>query len=118
MLDYKIFHIPLDLSVFSVARRDTLLDARRRVGHLHYFTKETAIETIRYCGYEIIDTDFTARAVELDSSRLRTNLMKLPRALLSKVSPDLAARISGRLVADGAGQVDLSANSCRLGMQP
>jgi len=93
--DYKVFHIPLDLSVFSVARSDTLLDARRRVGHLHYFTKETAIETIRYCGYEIIDTDFTARAVELDSSRLRTNLMKLPRALLSKISPDLAARILG-----------------------
>jgi hypothetical protein len=93
--DYKIFHIPLDLSAQAVARGEPLLDARRRVGHLHYFTKETALETIRYCGYEVIDTKFTARAIDLPYRELRTNLMRLPRILLSKIAPDLAARVLG-----------------------
>jgi hypothetical protein len=95
LADYKIFHIPLDLSVQTVARSEPLLDARRRVGHLHFFTKETAIETIRYCGYEVIDTKLTARAIDLPYRGLQTNLMRLPRILLSKVAPDLAARVLG-----------------------
>jgi hypothetical protein len=93
--DYKIFHVPLDLSVQTVARSGPLLDARRRVGHLHYFTKETALETIRYCGYEVIDTKLTARAIDLPYRGLRTNLMRLPRVLVSKFAPDLAARFLG-----------------------
>jgi len=35
--NYKIFHIPLDLTVSSILR-NTLLEPRRTVGHLHYFT--------------------------------------------------------------------------------
>ncbi|WP_081851142.1 bifunctional 2-polyprenyl-6-hydroxyphenol methylase/3-demethylubiquinol 3-O-methyltransferase UbiG [Bradyrhizobium sp. URHD0069] len=93
--DYKIFHIPLDLSVQAVARVDALPEARRRVGHLHYFTKETALETIRYCGYEVIDANFTALAIEPPNRGLRANLMKIPRILLSKVAPDFAARVLG-----------------------
>jgi SAM-dependent methyltransferase len=93
--DYKIFHIPLDLSVQAVARGDALLEARRRVGHLHYFTKETALETLRYCGYEVIDANLTARAIDLPNRTLRANLMKIPRVLLSKVAPDFAARVLG-----------------------
>jgi SAM-dependent methyltransferase len=93
--DYKIFHIPLDLSVQAVVRGDALLEARRRVGHLHYFTKETALETIRYCGYEVIDANFTALAIDLPNRGLRANLMKIPRVLLSQVAPDFAARVLG-----------------------
>ena len=65
------------------------------MGHLHYFTKETALETIRYCGYEVIDFNFTARAIDLPNRGLRTNLMRIPRILLSKVAPDFAARVLG-----------------------
>src|SRR3954453_9156337 len=85
LAEYTIFHIPLDLSVQTVARSEPLLDARRRVGHLHYFTKETALETIRYCGYELIDTKLTARAIDLPYHSLRTGLMRIPRMLLSKL---------------------------------
>jgi hypothetical protein len=93
--DYKIFHIPLDLSVQSVFRDRALLRARESVGHLHYFTKQTAIETLRYSGYEIIDSNLTALATELPNRGLRTNLMNIPRSLLSRISPDLAARVLG-----------------------
>ncbi|MGB8398668.1 class I SAM-dependent methyltransferase [Bradyrhizobium sp.] len=92
---YKVFHIPLDLSVQSVFRSQALLDARKSVGHLHYFTKQTAIETVRYAGYEIIDHHLTAMAMELPNRGLRANLMNVPRWLLSRLSPDLAARLLG-----------------------
>lgn len=93
--DHKIFHIPLDLSVQSVFRERGLLHARESVGHLHYFTKQTAIETIKYAGYEIIDYNLTAMAMELPDRGTRANLMKIPRWLLSRISPDLAARVLG-----------------------
>jgi hypothetical protein len=93
--DYKIFHIPLDLSVQAVVRSDALLEARRRVGHLHYFTKETALETVRYCGYEVIDSNLTALALDLPNRGMRANLMKIPRVLLSQIAPDFAARVLG-----------------------
>jgi SAM-dependent methyltransferase len=95
LADYKIFHIPLDLSVLAVARTDTLLNVRRKVGHLHYFTKATALETLRYCGYEIVDANLTARAIDLPNLELRTSLMRIPRVLLSKFAPDFAARVLG-----------------------
>jgi Methyltransferase domain len=93
--DYKVFHIPLDLSVQSVFRDRALLGARESVGHLHYFTKQTAIETLKYSGYEIIDYNLTAMAMELPNRGLRANLMKIPRSLLSRISTDLAARVLG-----------------------
>ena len=50
-----IFHIPLDISISSVLRSQPILNGRKTVGHLHYFTKETALATLEDAGYEIID---------------------------------------------------------------
>jgi SAM-dependent methyltransferase len=92
---YKIFHIPLDLSVQSVLRARPILKLRRDVGHLHYFTKETAIETLRYAGYDIVDYAFTATAVDLPDRGWKADLMRLPRRALFALSPDWAARLLG-----------------------
>ena len=43
---YKIFHIPLDISVLSVLR-DSMMSARQISGHLHYFTPATALATLK-----------------------------------------------------------------------
>lgn len=56
----KIFHIPLDLSIRSVTKVTPILAARASVGHLHYFNKETALLTLDYCGYEILDWFYTS----------------------------------------------------------
>ena len=92
---YKIFHIPLDLSVQSVLRMSPILKLRREVGHLHYFTKETALKTLEHAGYDVVDHFFTATAVELPNRGWKANLMKLPRRLLFALSPDWAARLFG-----------------------
>lgn len=92
---HKIFHIPLDLSVQSVLRASPILKLRRDVGHLHYFTKETALKTLEHAGYEIVDHVYTATAVELPDRGWKANLMKLPRRALFALSPDWAARLFG-----------------------
>ncbi len=92
--EYKIFHIPLDISVLSVIRAQMMV-AREGVGHLHYFSKETAIATLKDCGYEIIDSFYTTAFNDIPAKKLRTQLARIPRKLLYGVSHDWGARLLG-----------------------
>lgn len=92
---YKILHIPLDLSVQTIIRSQALLKVRESYGHLHYFSKESALQVVQDVGYEIIDYCYTARAIDLPSDELNRNLLKWPRRLLCAVHPVLAARLLG-----------------------
>jgi SAM-dependent methyltransferase len=47
-----IFHIPLELNC-EFLLRNALIQNRSAYGHLHHFTRETAFEHLRDCGYEI-----------------------------------------------------------------
>ncbi len=64
---YKIFHIPLDLSVQTVFRQNALLKRRNLYAHMHYFTKETALQTLRDTDYEVLDYFYTPRSIEFGS---------------------------------------------------
>jgi hypothetical protein len=90
----KIFHIPLDLSVNWVLRPGPLLYSRQTVGHLHYFTKDTALATLRDTGYEIVDWFYTPSAVFHPGGTL-SRLMRLPRTVFFVINRDWAARILG-----------------------
>ena len=94
--DYKIYHIPLDIHVSSVLR-GSLVRGRYSIGHLHYFTAETALATIKGTGHEIVDYFYTDGALGLfkhHPTMMRT-LANGPRWLLSRVSVPLAARLLG-----------------------
>ena len=92
---YIIFHIPLDLSVQTVLRSSPILQSRTSVGHIHYFTKETALETLRDTGYEIVDCFYTGGSLELPNRGWKANLLKVPRKLAFAVNKDLAVRVLG-----------------------
>lgn len=92
---YCVFHIPLDMSVLSVLRTQAILKARSQVGHLHYFSKETALCTLEDCGYKIIDKFYTAGALELKPKSFKTSLAKLPRYLFHKVNSDFSVSLLG-----------------------
>lgn len=92
---HTIFHIPLDLSVFSLARGDKLMSLRRSVGHIHYYSKETALALLRDAGYKVIDHFYTSGATELQHLGWKTQLMSVPRNVLYGINPDLAARWLG-----------------------
>jgi SAM-dependent methyltransferase len=91
---YKLFHIPLDLSVQAVARRKGLLRRRDDHAHLHYFTKETALRTLTDVGYELIDHFYTPRCIEL-GDRLVQKIVRTPRKACYAIAPDLTVRFLG-----------------------
>lgn len=93
--EYKIFHIPLDLSVQNVFRSSPIIELRRTVGHIHYFTKETALETLKDTGYEIVDYFYTGGSLELPNRRWGAKLLKIPRKLAFSINKDLAVRVLG-----------------------
>ena len=91
-----IFHIPLDMSVQLLIRSHRLLFLREQVGHLHYFTKDTAVATLQDAGYKVKDIVFTAGILELQRNEgVGTKLLRLPRKFLSAISPSAAAKILG-----------------------
>lgn len=92
---YKVFHIPLDLSVQTVFRSSPILKSRAHVGHIHYFTKETALATLKDTGYEIVDYFYTNGSLELPNRGWKSNLLKLPRKLFFSINPDLTVRVFG-----------------------
>lgn len=91
---YKIFHIPLAISVQSVLRVTPITNSRARDGHLHYFTKETALAALRDAGYSVVDEFYTP--VRLDRyDTLRSKLIKLPTWVLFKLCSDFSVRALG-----------------------
>jgi cyclopropane fatty-acyl-phospholipid synthase-like methyltransferase len=89
-----LFHFPLDLSVQTVLRRQALLKRRRIHAHLHYFSKETALQTLCDVGYEIVDYAYGARSNELRTEPLQ-RLLRVPRGLLFALDRDSAQRLLG-----------------------
>ena len=94
--EYKVYHIPLDIHVSSVVR-NTLTRARFSVGHLHYFTADTALATLKDTGHEIVDYFYTCGSfgVFWQHPSMKTAIANGPRWLFSKFSISLAARLFG-----------------------
>ncbi|MER8507353.1 methyltransferase domain-containing protein [Mesorhizobium sp. M0199] len=93
---YHVFHIPLDLHVQGLVRR-AYMHARQKVGHLHYFTRETALATLEDTGYTVVDWHFTDVAGEANVSTrpLRTKLLNPVRKLIGSVAPATSALLLG-----------------------
>ncbi len=90
-----VFHIPLDLSSSGVARKGPLLNVRRRVGHLNYYTKDLALEILTDCGYKIIDWRYTGASLNSPNRSWRTRLASVPRRLFYSINKDAGVRLLG-----------------------
>jgi hypothetical protein len=93
--EYKIYHIPLDLHVSSVWK-NTFMNSRQKVGHLHYFTADSALATLRDTGHEIVDYFYPNWSAGLYAQpSLQRSIVNLPRSIISKFSIPTAARLLG-----------------------
>jgi hypothetical protein len=107
---YKILQLPLDISVSTILRNE-LIDYRHATGHLHFFTKDIALEILRDNGYEVLDYFYALPPLDTNSwseakkhptmlSRKlirvgKRGLQRLPGNLLYTINQDLAVRIFG-----------------------
>jgi SAM-dependent methyltransferase len=88
-----IFHIPLDVSVQTVLRGSPFTRARESLGHLHYFSRDTALATLHDTGYATADEELTQPGIDLWGGKSR--LARLPRKAVFRLNPRLAARVMG-----------------------
>ncbi len=91
---FKIFHIPLDLSLLGLMR-GVPEAARESVGHLHYFNKRIALRVLEDCGYRVVDHFYTCGAIELPPRSWRVALAKYPRKTIFSMNQDIAATLFG-----------------------
>jgi hypothetical protein len=91
-----LFHIPLDINVQTVLRATPLKVVREDLGHLHYFTKDTALRTLETAGYAIRDWFYGPGMLEgPPRKRLRARIAYLPRKIALSLNADLAVRVLG-----------------------
>lgn len=90
-----IFHFPLDLSAFSIIREKPILEARRKVGHIHYFTKNLALSLLIESNFEIVDWWYSGAALNAPKRNWRTVLASFPRRIAYAINKDLGVRALG-----------------------
>jgi cyclopropane fatty-acyl-phospholipid synthase-like methyltransferase len=90
---YKLFHIPLDLSAKSVTRNE-LMKKRKTVGHLHYFSRHTALAALQETGHEVIDFFYTC-TMDLPRKSIKSVVFKYINKSLFKLSKESAVRLLG-----------------------
>jgi hypothetical protein len=90
-----VFHIPLEMHVSAVLR-ERQLQARQQVGHLHYFSRATALATLEDTGYRVVKAEYTNLSQEThEGRRSLTTIANLARAAAQAISTDLAAKLLG-----------------------
>lgn len=89
----KMFHVPLDVTAQG-AVRNSLSRGWDDVGHIHGFTKDTALKALQHCGYEVIDSFYTSRS-EMPNQTWALRAANIPRRVAFAIQPDLAVRVLG-----------------------
>jgi hypothetical protein len=92
--DYIVFHIPLEMNVSSVLR-DAMLVSRALVGHLHFFSKKTALIMLEDCGYQILDYIYTPSFKELPKRTFKSWLALIPRKICYFINQDICIKLFG-----------------------
>jgi ubiquinone/menaquinone biosynthesis C-methylase UbiE len=89
--DLKIFSFSLDISAVNVVRKGALLRQRVNHSHLHQFSKDTALEALKYTGYQVLDAFYPAPMAPTASAKV-ANLIRKTAFLFGE---DFAVRIFG-----------------------
>ena len=89
-----IFHIPLDLSCRTILKPHVMLQQRTSVGHIHYFTEETASWLLKDTGYSIVHFIYTKPEIDLAKpqtvkQRIKKGLRRFSYAMNKKLSVKL-----------------------------
>jgi SAM-dependent methyltransferase len=94
---YKVYHVPLEIHASAILRGKVTV-GRYSVGHLHYFSADSAIATLRDTGHKILDKNFTDLALNTKAGRSAARgIANLSRRAVSLISRDFAARLLGGL---------------------
>lgn len=91
----QLLHIPLDMNALAIAREWPIAQARAEIGHLHYFSRGSALALLRECGLSIVAERYTPWAIDQRHKSWRKRLAATPRALAYRLSPHATVRLLG-----------------------
>lgn len=88
---YTIFHIPLDMCVWSLFREQMLIESKQRVGHIHNFTEDFIKDILKDYGFNIKAQIYTEPGFENITTKqkiinfIRKSLFKMNKKFSSKL---------------------------------
>jgi SAM-dependent methyltransferase len=89
-----VFHIPLDMNAQMVLRGSPIMHVRRKLGHLHYFSRDSALALLKETGYVIVDHQYTPSAIYRPKS-MAARIASVPRQIAKRLLGDLGVRLTG-----------------------
>jgi SAM-dependent methyltransferase len=92
---WHILHIPLDMNALAVGRGWVLPEARRSLGHIHYFSRDSALALLAESGLEVVDSFYTAWAIDQSYKSWKKQLAAWPRRIAFTLAPDATVRLVG-----------------------
>lgn len=90
---HTIFHIPLDMALWTLFREKMLIESKSRVGHIHNFTEDFILEILQDNGYKIVDKIYTEPMY--NKTTLKQNVVELIRKILFRISKRLCSKTMG-----------------------
>ncbi|RYY13342.1 MAG: class I SAM-dependent methyltransferase [Cytophagaceae bacterium] len=90
---YTLFHIPLDMSVWSLLREQMLLESKARVGHIHNFTEDFILSVLAESGFRIIDKLYTEPVYKRKTRK--EHVVDAARRVLFKLNPRFCTKTLG-----------------------
>ena len=96
--NFFLFNIPLEISLFSMIRKKNIFKhSFDNVGHLHFFTKRTALLTLENSGFKILNFNLVNNRFEefRKNKKIHSLIINIPQYILEKLSKTLSSSIFG-----------------------
>lgn len=90
---YTMFHIPLDMSVWSLLREQMLLESKARVGHIHNFTEDFILSVLAESGFRLVDKLYTEPVYKRKTRK--EHVVDAARRVLFKLNPKFCTKTLG-----------------------
>lgn len=90
---YTVFHIPLDLFVWSLFREQMLIESKQRVGHIHNFTEDFILSVLKDNGFKVLSKQITPP--DFTAHSFKQKIVNGAKKLLYSVSPRFCSKTLG-----------------------
>ncbi len=92
--DLFLFNIPLELTCLTLLRNG-FMPHRRAFGHIHYFSRETALALLTDCGYQIVSCRYLPAVVDFAAHDLKSRALTTIQRAGFRIAPHLSVLTFG-----------------------
>lgn len=90
---YTVFHIPLDMFVWSLFREQMLIESKERVGHIHNFSEDFILSILKDHDYTVISKEYTEP--DYSASSVKGKIKNIFKKIFFKMAPRFTTKTLG-----------------------